>query len=208
MKPSGLKFLQSRGAVLSDGDIKKAVKAGLLNIKTPFKLELQPSSMDLHLAPTIMTFTRRTVKGAVIDLKKPVDEYVQYEEIDPKHGTIIHPHEFVLGATSEWFHLTGKLLANIEGKSSLGRLGLVIHATAGFIDPGWTGHVTLEITNLTDIPMIIYALMPIGQIRFSVLTSESERLYGDPALRTKAYKNPYQKNPKPIPSQYWKNLVK
>lgn len=206
MPSNKLNFLQNCG-VLSDRDIKNALNEGLIEIQSPFsKLEIQPSSIDLHLASTIMTFTRRSAKNAVIDLKQPVDEFVQYEEIDLKRGTIIHPHEFILGVTSEWVSLPKNILANVEGKSSLGRLGLVIHATAGFIDPGFLGHITLEITNLTDMPMILYANMPIGQIRFSVLTSPAENAYGDKILGSKKYKNPFDKNPKPIASQYWKNL--
>lgn len=203
-----LEFLKQYGAVLSDRDMKKALQSGLLTIKSPFPLKFQPSSIDVHLAPTILTFARRRVKDAAIDLKKPLEEFMEYEVIDPTKGAVLHPREFILGVTSEWFHLSNQLLANVEGKSSLGRLGLVIHATAGFIDPGFAGHITLEITNLTDLPMIIYPHMPVGQVRFSVLTSESEHSYGDTILGSKQYKNNFSKNPKPIPSQYWKNLIK
>ncbi len=194
--------------VLSDRDIKKALKEKKLEIQSPYKLTFQPSSLDVHIAPTILTFARRRIKNAVIDLKKPVDEYMEYEVMDEKQGTVIHPREFILGVTSEWFALSNQLLANVEGKSSLGRLGLVIHATAGFVDPGWAGHITLEITNLTEQPMIIYPYMPIGQIRFSLLSSPAEHTYGEAVLGTKKYKNPFSKNPKPIASQYWKNLSK
>jgi dCTP deaminase len=123
-------------------------------------------------------------------------------------GAVIHPREFILGVTSEWFELGDQLLANVEGKSSLGRLGLVIHATAGFVDPGWAGHITLEITNLTEQPMIIYPNMTIGQVRFSRLSSPAEHLYGEEILGTKKYKNPFSNTPKPIASQFWKNLSK
>lgn len=200
-------LLVSKGAVLSDGDIKVAMECGLLKIKPDQDLIIQPSSIDIHLAPTILTFARRRVKNAVIDLKKPVDEFMEYEEIDLEKGTVIHPREFILGVTTECLTLGNQLLANVEGKSSLGRLGLVIHATAGFIDPGWNGHITLEITNLTEQPMILYPNMPIGQIRFTVLTSPAERSYGEKVLKSK-YLNKFSKNPKPMPSQYWKNLVK
>lgn len=192
--------------VLSDRDIKKALQEKSLTIKSPFPLRLQPSSLDVHIAKTILTFSRRSIKNAVIDLKKPVDEYMQYEVMDPQNGAVIHPREFILGVTAEWFELGPQLLANVEGKSSLGRLGLVIHATAGFVDPGWAGHITLEITNLTEQPMIIYPEMPIGQIRFSGLSSPAEHVYGEKVLGTKKYKNPYSRDPKPIASQYYKNL--
>jgi len=200
--------LALNGSVLSDGDIQKAVKEGLLEIKSPFPLKYQPSSMDVHMSKNILTFARRRVKDAVIDLKKPVEEYMEYEMLDPVKGAVIHPHEFILGVTSEWFHLGNQLIANVEGKSSLGRLGLVIHATAGFIDPGFQGHITLEITNLTDMPIILYPEMLIGQVRFSALSSPSEHSYGQAILRSKTYTNPYSKNAKPIASQYWKNFEK
>jgi dCTP deaminase len=200
-----LPFLKSGGTVLSDKDIKLALQVGYLKIKTPFKLITQPSSIDLHISKNIMTFARRRVKNALIDLKKPVDDFVDYEVIDPSVGTVIHPHEFILGVTREWFHLPNQILANVEGKSSLGRLGLVIHATAGFIDPGFSGHVTLEITNLTDLPLVIYPDMPIGQIRFTVMTSPAEASYGDPKLGSK-YFNKFSSNPKPMPSQFYKNF--
>lgn len=192
--------------VLSDRDLKKALDDKSLSIQSPFKIKFQPSSLDVHIAPTILIFSRRLIKNAVIDLKKPVDEYMEYELMDLNQGTVIHPREFILGVTSEWFELGDQLIANVEGKSSLGRLGLVIHATAGFVDPGWAGHITLEITNLTEQPMLLYPNMPIGQIRFSRLSSPAEHLYGESILGTKKYKNPYSLIPRPIPSQYWKNL--
>ena len=201
-----LPFLQSGGTTLSDRDIKLAIKSGYIKWKSPHSLITQPASIDLHLAKTIMVFARRRVKNAAIDLKNPVDEFMEYEEIDLKNGTAIHPHEFILGVTEEWIKLPDQILANVEGKSSLGRVGLVIHATAGFIDEGFAGHVTLEITNLTEQPLIIYAGMPIGQIRFTVMTSPADVSYGDPKLGSKKYFNNYSKNPRPIPSQYWKNF--
>ncbi len=206
MPKQKLAFLQTPGAVLSDRDLRLAVESSYLKIK-PFSKIIQPSSLDLHISPTILGFSRRRIKEAVIDLKKPVDDYMDYEVMDPIKGSVIHPKEFFLGVTDEWFHLPDQLLANVEGKSSLGRLGLVVHATAGFIDPGFAGHVTLEITNLTEQPLIIYPHMPIGQVRFTVLTSPAENLYGSSKLKSK-YVNEYSKNPKPMPSQFWKNFTK
>lgn len=205
---NNLPFLQSGGTVLSDHDIKLAIKSGYIKWRSPYPLKTQPASIDLHLAKTILTFQRRTVKDGAIDVKKPVEDHVKYEIIDPQDGAVVHPHEFILGVSREWVSLPTRLLANVDGKSSLGRLGLVIHATAGFIDPGFAGHVTLEITNLTEQPLIIYPHMPIGQIRFTVMTSPAEVGYGDPRLGSKHYFNKYSKNPKPIPSQYWKNFIR
>lgn len=204
IKPSS--FLQYSGAVLSDKDIKLAIKTGFLKMKSPFPFVVQPSSIDLHISKNVLTFARRRVKEGAIDLKKPIDDFVDYEVLDSKNGTAVHPHEFILGVTREWFHLPNQILANVEGKSSLGRIGLVIHATAGFIDPGFSGHITLEITNLTEQPLIIYPDMPIGQIRFTIMTSPAELSYGDPRLGSKKYINKYSRNPKPIASQYWKNF--
>ena len=203
-----LPFLTNPGAVLSDRDIKAAIKTGIINVKAPHKLSIQPASLDVHLGKNIMTIMRRRSKDAAIDLKKPIDEFVEYEVLDPKKGAVIHPHEFILGVTTEWFHLGSQIIANVDGKSSLGRLGLVIHATAGFVDPGFRGHITLEITNLTDMPLVLYPDMPVGQVRFTVLTSPAETSYGDPKLGSKKYPNDYSKNPKPIASQFWKNFTK
>lgn len=206
MKKQILKFLDCGGSLLSDHDMKQAVEEGLLKIKSPYEIKYQPASIDMHLSKTIMTFTRRRIVNGAIDVKKPVDGYVEYEVIDPKKGAVIHPREFILGVTEEWVELPAQILANVDGKSSLGRLGLVIHATAGFIDPGFAGHITLEITNLTEQPIIVYPGMPIAQIRFSVMSSPAETLYGSTALGSKGYKNTYSKNPKPVASQYWKNF--
>lgn len=204
---SQLNFLQSGGTVLSDRDIKAAIATNYLDIKSPYKLNIQPASVDVHLAKTILVFDRRKADRAVIDVKSPVDTYTSYEVLDAKKGTVIHPREFILGVTREWIHLPKQLIVNVDGKSSLGRLGLVIHATAGFVDPGFRGHITLEITNLTDQPLIIYPDMPIGQIRFTVLTSPAEHGYGDKAYGSKKYPNLYSEDPKPIASQYWKNFL-
>ncbi len=199
------KFLGNAG-VLSDEGIKKAIALGLLELKSPQDLAFQPASLDIHLAPTIMTFARRRIGQAAVDLKKPVDEFVDYEKIDSVKGAVIYPHEFILGVTTEWLKLSDRLIANVDGKSSLGRLGLVIHATAGFVDPGFKGHITLEITNLTNMPIIVYPDMPIGQFRFTLTTTPAAKLYG--AKIGSKYANSYSKTPKPLPSQYWKNLVK
>ncbi|MBI3485632.1 dCTP deaminase [Candidatus Daviesbacteria bacterium] len=206
MKAQQLQFLKSGGTVLSDRDIKLAINSGYLKIKPEKNLSIQPASVDVHLAKTILTFARRRIKDGAIDLKKPIEEYIDFEVLDPKKGTVIHPHEFILGATKEWIELPNQLIANVDGKSSLGRLGLVIHATAGFVDAGFSGHVTLEITNLTDLPLVLYPDMPVGQIRFTVLTSPAEHAYGEQVLGSKKYANSFSENPKPIASQYWKNF--
>lgn len=206
-KSATLPFLERGGALLSDRDIRLALDAKYLEIQSRFPLNIQPSSVDVHLAPTIMTFSRRRIREAAIDLKKPLDHVVEYEVIDEVKGAVIHPGEFILGVTEEWLKMPDQMAMNVDGKSSLGRVGLVIHATAGFVDPGWRGHITLEITNLTEQPLILYPFMPIGQFRFTVLTSPAEMLYGNAKLGSK-YANEYNENPKPVASQYYKNFMK
>ena len=201
-----LPFLKYQGAILSDADIQLAVDSGLLEIK-PFDISsLQPASLDVHLAKTVAFIDRGKLHDAAIDLKKPVDEYMKYEEIDLLEGLIVHPREFLLGVTMEWFKFPTQIIGNLDGKSSLGRLGFVVHSTAGFFDPGFAGHATLEITNLTERPLKIYPNIPVGQMRFSVMTSPAKKVYGK--LLGSKYFNPFSKNPKPIPSQYWKNFKK
>lgn len=201
-----LPFLTNSGAILSDQDIKLGVENGLLEIE-PFDINsLQPASLDVHLAKTVAFIDRGKLRDGVIDLKKSVDKLMKYEEIDPLEGLIIHPREFLLGVTVEWFKFPAQIIGNLDGKSSLGRLGFVVHSTAGFFDPGFKGHATLEITNLTERPLKIYAGIPVGQMRFSVMTSPAKNLYSK-AIGSK-YSNSFSKNPKPIPSQYWKNFTK
>lgn len=199
-----LHFLKYPGAILSDQDILLAVENGLLEVKPFDSKSLQPASLDCHLAKTVAFIDRGKLQDGVIDLKKPVDELMKYEEIDLLKGLIIYPREFLLGASVEWFKFPAQIIGNLDGKSSLGRLGFVVHSTAGFFDPGFAGHATLEITNLTERPLKIYPHIPIGQMRFSVLTSKAKKVYGK-ALGSK-YFNPFSKNPRPVPSQFWKNF--
>ncbi len=204
-QPTDLSFLNC-GGTLSDRDIKLALEQNYLDVQSPYPLNIQPSSIDVHLGKNILVFARRRIGDGAIDLKKPIDDFMEYEVIPPNKGAVLHPREFILGVTEEWVSMPPQLSANVDGKSSLGRLGLVVHATAGFIDPGFHGHITLEITNLTEQPLIVYPGMPVGQIRFNVLTSPAQHLYGAKVLGTKKYRNEYSANPMPIASQYWKNF--
>ena len=115
---------------------------------------------------------------------------------------ILHPGEFVLGSTLERVRLADDLVARLEGKSSLGRLGLLIHSTAGFIDPGWNGHVTLELSNVANLPITIYHAMKIGQISFMQMSEPASAPYGASQLGSK-----YQGQRGPTPSRYWKNFA-
>lgn len=202
-----LYFLKYPGGVLSRPDIKLAIDTGLIEVKSPCPLDIQPASLELHLARIVAFISRGKVRDAAIDLKKPVEDLMDYETIDPVRGYTIHPREFFLGVTREWIHFPAQLIGNLDGKSSLGRLGFVVHSTAGFFDPGFRGHGTLEITNLTERPITIYQHIPVGQMRFSVLTSAADVLYGDPSLGSKKYSNEYSDDPRPIPSEYYKHFL-
>ena len=123
-------------------------------------------------------------------------------EIDDETPFILHPGEFVLGSTLERVRLPDDLVARLEGKSSLGRLGLLIHSTAGFIDPGWDGHVTLELSNVANLPITIYYAMKIGQLSFVQMTEPAETPYGADGLGSK-----YQGQKGPTPSRYYRNFT-
>ena len=113
-----------------------------------------------------------------IDVKVEQEELTELVEVDGEHPFVLHPGEFVLGSTLERIRLPDDLVARLEGKSSLGRLGLLIHSTAGFIDPGWDGHVTLELSNVANLPITIYPEMKIGQISFMQMTEPAATPYG------------------------------
>ena len=136
-----------------------------------------------------------------IDVKEPQDELTELVEVEDDRPFILHPGEFVLGSTLERVTLPDDLVARLEGKSSLGRLGLLIHSTAGFIDPGWDGHVTLELSNVANLPITIYPEMKIGQISFVQLSEPAERPYGSEGIGSK-----YQGQRGPTPSRYWQNF--
>ncbi len=135
-----------------------------------------------------------------IDVKQAQEELTEEVEIDDR-PFILHPGEFVLGSTLERITLPDDLVARLEGKSSLGRLGLLIHSTAGFIDPGWDGHVTLELSNVANLPITIYYGMKIGQISFMQLSEPTSTPYGSSSLGSK-----YQGQRGPTPSRYWQNF--
>ena len=122
-------------------------------------------------------------------------------EVDGEHPFVLHPGEFVLGSTLERIKLPDDLVARLEGKSSLGRLGLLIHSTAGFIDPGWDGHVTLELSNVANLPITIYPDMKIGQISFMQMTEPADTPYGASAIGSK-----YKGQKGPTASRYFKNF--
>ncbi len=169
--------------IFSDRTIKEALAAGRITIDPYDPAMVQPSSIDLRCDPNFRVFENH--KYAVIDPKAPQADLttgVTATEADP---FILHPGEFVLGSTLEVVGLADDIVARLEGKSSLGRLGLLIHSTAGFIDPGFTGQVTLELSNVANLPIAIYPGMKIGQISFYQMTTPADVPYGSPELGSK-----------------------
>ena len=162
--------------ILSDKSIREAIESGRLGID-PFDPNLiQPSSYDVRLDHKFLVF--RNTKRAFIDVKQPADDLMEMLEVGQDEPMFLHPKEFVLGSTIERVRIPNDLVGRLEGRSSLGRLGVVIHSTAGFIDPSFEGHVTLEISNLANLPIALYPGMRIGQISFTQMTTPAERPYG------------------------------
>lgn len=180
--------------VLSDRDIRAAIERGRIAIDPFDPKRLQPASVDITLDRTFRVF--RSTRHPYIDLAKGVDDITDLVTVD-RDPFILHPGEFVLGSTFERVRLASDIVSRVEGKSSLGRLGLLIHSTAGFIDPGWDGHITLELSNVNTIPITLYPLMRIGQLSFFELSSPAERPYGSQGLGSS-----YQGQAGPTPSRY------
>ncbi len=162
--------------VLSDRDIKKAVSEKLLEITPWDEKMVQPASVDLHLGDNFLVFDSHA--NYIIDPKKDVKSLMKKIVVSSEEPLIVHPREFLLGTTVETIGIGNTLVGRLEGKSSLGRVGLIVHSTAGYIDPGFKGQITLEITNLANIPIALYPGMKVCQISFSKLSSEVEVPYG------------------------------
>jgi len=166
--------------VLSDGTIRRLVAEGRIVID-PWDPDLvQPASVDLRLGDTFRVFHNH--RAAAIDLRDPPEGLTEEITVAAGDDFVIHPGEFCLGRTAEWVELPDDVVARIEGKSSLGRLGLIVHATAGFIDPGWRGTLTLELNNLTRVPIKLSPGLLIAQLSFMALDAAAERPYGSPEL--------------------------
>jgi len=166
--------------VLSDRSIREAIANGRIIIEPLGDDCIQPSSVDLHLDNLFRVFLNHTMD--VIDVKADQEDLTELVKGPEDQYFVLHPGEFVLASTSERVQLPDDLVARIEGKSSLGRLGLIVHATAGFVDPGFRGTLTLEITNLTRVPIILWPGKPIAQLSFMTLDRPAERPYGHPDL--------------------------
>ena len=169
--------------VLSDRDIRAEITAGRIVIDPFIPEAVQPSSVDLHLDRRFRVF--RNSRYPFIDVRADQPELTELVEIGGDDPFILHPGEFVLGSTFERVALPNDLVARLEGKSSLGRLGLLIHSTAGYVDPGWEGNLTLELSNVANLPITLYDGMKIGQISFQRLSSPAEVGYGDASIGSK-----------------------
>ena len=186
--------------VLSDRTIRRLLEEGRIRIDPYDETLLQPSSVDVRVDRLFRVF--HNARYPFIDVKQPQEDLTELVEIEDDQPFILHPGEFVLGSTLERLQLPDDLVARLEGKSSLGRLGLLIHSTAGFVDPGWDGHVTLELSNVANLPITIYYGMKIGQLSFVQLTEPAEHPYGSDMLGSK-----YQGQQGPTPSRYWQNFT-
>ncbi len=184
--------------VLSDHSIREALSAGQIKIDPMDESCIQPSSVDLHVDQYFRLFRNHTSR--VIDVREDQEDLTELVDVgtDP---LILHPGEFVLGSTTEKVTLPSDLVARLEGKSSLGRLGLLIHSTAGFVDAGWDGHLTLELSNVANLPITVYPGMKIGQISFLQMTTAADHPYGSAGLHSK-----YQGQWGPTPSRYSDNF--
>jgi dCTP deaminase len=186
--------------ILSDVSLHEAVAAGRIGID-PFDADMvQPSSIDVRIDSLFRVFRNHT--APVIDVKQDMRDLTELVEIPAGGVFLLHPGEFALGATLERVTVGTDLVARIDGKSSLGRLGLLIHSTAGMVDAGFDGYITLELANVASLPITIYPGMRIGQISFMTMTTAAERPYGSGAHGSK-----YQGQRGPTPSRYFENFT-
>jgi dCTP deaminase len=185
--------------ILSDRSLRDAIAAGRLVVEPLDDDAIQPSSIDVRLDNRFRVFY--TARHPYIDVKQPMEDLTELVEVKPDDAFILHPGEFVLGSTLEEIGIPPDLAARLEGKSSLGRLGLLTHSTAGFLDPGFRGHVTLELSNVANLPITLYPGMRIGQIALFQLTTPADRPYGSGGTTSK-----YQGQQGPTPSRYWENF--
>ena len=185
--------------VLSDRTIKEELAAGHIVIDPLDPSSIQPASVDVRLDRKILVF--RNSRRPYIDVRESLESLTEVQEIPQEGAFILHPGEFVLGSTLEHIEIPADLVARLEGKSSLGRIGLLIHSTAGYVDPGWKGHLTLELSNVANLPITLYYGMRIGQISFLRLTTPAETLYGSEELGSK-----YQGQTEPTASRIYQDF--
>jgi len=187
--------------LLSDRDIAAEIKAGRVQVE-PFEAKMiQPSSVDVRLDRFFRVFENHRYE--VIDPSLEQSELTREVAVAPDDFFILHPGEFVLASTYEVITLPDDIAGRLEGKSSLGRLGSLTHSTAGFIDPGFSGHITLELSNVANLPVKLYPGMKIGQLCLIKLSSAAEHPYG-----SAVYGSRYQGQRGPTPSKSWLNFYK
>jgi dCTP deaminase len=185
--------------VLSDQTIRAEIEAGRIVFEPYDPAMVQPSSVDVRVDRSFRVF--HNARYPFIDVRTPMDDLTELVEVEGDEPFILHPGEFVLGQTLERVTLPDDLVGRLEGKSSLGRLGLLIHSTAGFIDSGWRGNLTLELSNVANLPITIYHGMPIGQISFMRMDRPVEQPYGSTEAGSK-----YQGQEEPTPSRFYLNF--
>jgi dCTP deaminase len=191
-----------KAMVLSDRTIKDEIARGRIIIE-PLNIScIQPASVDLHLDKKLLVFKPQRLP-AYIDVRRNLDHLNELVKLDENNAFLLNPGEFVLVSTLESITLPDDIVGRLEGKSSLGRIGLLIHSTAGYVDPGWQGHLTIELSNIAKLPITLYYKMKIGQISFLRLTTPAERLYGAAELGSK-----YQGQTEPTASKYYEDVVR
>ncbi|CAB4881098.1 unannotated protein [freshwater metagenome] len=186
--------------ILSDRTLREEIAAGRIVIEPLDDKCIQPSSIDVKVSNLFRVFRNHT--AGIIDVKQDLEDLTEMISIPEDGVFMLHPGEFVLGSTLERIGVPDDLVARIEGKSSLGRLGLLIHSTAGFIDAGFDGHITLELSNVASLPITIYPGMKIGQVSFMRMTTPADNPYGKGARGSK-----YQGQHGPTPSRYFENFA-
>jgi dCTP deaminase len=186
--------------ILSDHTIREELAAGRIVVDPFDDACVQPSSIDLHVDSEFRVFQNN--RYPFIDVRKEQPDLTELVEMKPGEPFILHPGEFVLGSTLERVALPDDLVARLEGKSSLGRLGLLIHSTAGYVDPGWDGYLTLELSNVANLPITIYPGMKIGQISFFRLTTPADVPYGSTKTKSK-----YQGQRGPTASRFYEEFA-
>lgn len=186
--------------VLSDRTIREELDRGRLVIEPLNPDAIQPASIDVRLDRKLIVF-RNQQEPLYIDVKRDMDGLKEVVELDEDTPFFVQPGEFVLASTLEDITLPDDIVARLEGKSSLARIGLLMHSTAGYVDPGWQGHLTMQLTNVARLPVSLYCGMKIGQISFLRLSTPAERLYGDDGLGSK-----YQGQVDPTASRFHLNF--
>ena len=169
--------------VLSDKTIKEYLDQGKIVVEPLGENGIQPASIDVRLDKHILVF--RNSRRPYIDVRADMGDMTEMEIATEEQPFMLHPGEFVLGSTLEHIEVPDNLVARLEGKSSLGRIGLLIHSTAGYVDPGWKGNLTLELSNVANLPITLYPGMKIGQLSYSKLSTPAEVPYGSPSLGSK-----------------------